>query len=127
MKEISAAASLSLDNGFIWAIHQVETGGFLGSLYGANGEIGPFQITRPFWIDSKIEGEYEQCLGYDYSVRVITGYFNRYGREYIINKDYESLARLFNSGPNWKNKINLTNNYWHKVKDKLYEYQKRKP
>ncbi|MEL0099922.1 MAG: hypothetical protein VW907_10230, partial [Opitutae bacterium] len=44
------------------AIHQVETGGRLGAIKGDNGRaLGPLQIHRAYWIDSGVEGKYEDC------------------------------------------------------------------
>jgi hypothetical protein len=34
----------------------------------------------------------------------------------------EEMARLWNSGPNWKNKKHLTDQYWEKFKRLYYEY-----
>jgi hypothetical protein len=114
---------LPLDARFIWAIHQVETGGFSGEIYGAHGELGGFQITRACWIDSKVEGEFEQCRSDDYSVKVMGAYLNRYAKKAIESNDFETLARTFNGGPLGPKK-EVTKKYWLKVKKQMYESQK---
>jgi hypothetical protein len=38
-------------------------------------------------------------------------YLNKYGRDLLIKNELESLARLWNGGPNWKKNLNKTNNY----------------
>lgn len=114
------AADAPLDSIFVRAIHQVETSGKFGAIKGDKGNaLGPFQIHRHYWKDSGVEGSYEQCADYKYSVRVMTAYMNRYGREYITSKNYEALARLHNGGPNWRKK-DQTAFYWLKVKKEMY-------
>lgn len=101
---------------FLKAIHQVETGGRKGAIKGDEGRaLGPFQIHYGYWLDSGVAGSYEQCAGYDYSVKVVTAYLKRYGSHYINKRDWQALARIHNGGPKgFKNKITL--DYWKKVK-----------
>jgi hypothetical protein len=46
-----------------------------------------------------------------------------YFRHYLGNSAKpEEMARLWNSGPNWRNKKHLTNNYWKKYKKTYYHF-----
>ena len=57
------------------AIHLVETGGRLGAIKGDGGRaLGPLQIHRAYWIDSRVPGRYEQCADLAYSIRVLNAY-----------------------------------------------------
>lgn len=109
---------------FFKALWQVETSGREGFIWGKSGELGPLQITKSYYIDAKrkdksIVGSYTNCANYVFSKKVATAYFNRYEPKAVINKDWETLARLHNSGPNWKKKMYKTNGYWCRVKNIL--------
>lgn len=102
---------------FFRAINQVETGGRAGLIYGDKGRtLGPMQISKSYWEDSKTYGNYFQCTNYNYSCRVITNWMNRYNKKEWDAHNWEACARAHNSGPNWKNKLNKTDAYWRKVK-----------
>lgn len=114
------AEKLPLDAKFLNAIHQVESSGKTNPAKGDNGAaLGAFQIHYAYWKDSGVAGSYSQCADIVYSRDVMTGYMNRYGRKYIRDRNFEALARLHNSGPNWKSKIAKTDEYWRKVKSHL--------
>jgi hypothetical protein len=117
---LTAAGATSLPPQFVRAIHQVETGGKLGAIYG-DGKLalGPLQIHRAYWKDSGVKGSYEQCADYDYSVRVMTAYLHRYERKALLTGNLEALARAHNGGPGWRAKPRLTDAYWGKVQLKL--------
>lgn len=92
---------------------------------GDNGKsISRYQIQRNCYLDAK---EYDKTITFPYgsltnkvnAEKIIKAYFNRYGRNLIQTNDYESLARLFNSGPNWENKKHLTENYVKKFRAAL--------
>ena len=105
---------------FVRAIHLTETSGRLGAIIGDNGRaLGPLQIHKGCWRDSGVAGDYSQCTDLAYSKRVMTAYLSRYCPQAIAAKDFETLARLWNSGPNWKNKKKSTEIYWTKVKNNL--------
>lgn len=81
---------------------------------------GPMQIHLKYWedateYDKTIGGTYADCEDYAYSVKVVTAYLNRYGRQYIIANDYKALARIHNGGPSGHIKKN-TLAYWQKYK-----------
>lgn len=100
----------------IYAIGMVE----VGSAYqdcnkrGLNGELGPLQITRAYWKDSNVAGEWEDCCSWDYSVKVLQSYLRRYAKEALQKNDFETLARIHNGGPRGAQKPQ-TARYWAKV------------
>ena len=111
-------------NEFVNAIRQVETGGMKDNGLGAIGDkgrsYGPYQIQKVYWIDSKVSGSWDRCLNDKaYSESVMLAYFKRYAPKALEAGDWETLARLHNSGPNWKKKTSRTDGYWAKVKKNL--------
>lgn len=100
----------------IYAIGMVE----VGSAYqdcnkrGLNGELGPLQITRAYWKDSNVAGEWEDCCSWEYSVKVLCSYLRRYAKEALQKNDFETLARIHNGGPRGAQKPQ-TASYWEKV------------
>lgn len=98
------------------AVHQVETSGRLGAIKGDGGRaLGPLQIHRAYWLDSRVPGRYEDCARLDYSRRVFRAYMARYAPRV---RDFETLARIHNGGPRG-NKKTATRAYWRKVKGHL--------
>jgi hypothetical protein len=116
---LSCAHGESITPKFFSALCQVETGGATGPILGDGGKaLGPLQIHYAYWKDSGVAGKYSDCARYDYSCKVVTAYLNRYGKRFIITRDYQSLARVHNGGPmGYKNP--RTNKYWDKVKNFL--------
>ncbi len=53
------------------------------------------------------------------SVKVMDAYARRYEPVAYKQGDLETLARLHNSGPNWKSKARASDGYWNKVKNNL--------
>lgn len=101
------------------ALHLVETGGREGHILGDNGAaLGPLQIHRAYWQDSRVPGRYEDCARLDYSVRVLNAYMRRYCREALISRDFERIARVHNGGPRGHRKA-ATLGYWRKVQKHL--------
>lgn len=105
------------------AIHRVESGGRKENVPMGDKNLarGPFQIHKEFWVDSKIPGEWENCDNYEYSVRVVNAYMNKYAKAELIKGDmdsYEKIARRFNGGPNGDKKKS-TLKYWARVKKYL--------
>ena len=99
----------------IKAIHAVETGGRLGAIKGDGGRaLGPLQIHRAYWIDSRVPGRYEQCADLAYSIRVLNAYMARY----CPNGDDEKIARTHNGGPRGPQKT-ATLRYWRAVSRKM--------
>lgn len=97
------------------AIHLVETGGRLGAIKGDGGRaLGPLQIHRAYWLDSRVPGRYEQCADLAYSTRVLNAYMARY----CPNGDDETIARIHNGGPRGHKKT-ATLRYWREVSRKM--------
>jgi hypothetical protein len=80
--------------------------------------IGPFQIGRLYWMDSGVDGEWEDCRDLEYSRRVVLAYFRRYGKEALRVGDWERLARMHNGGPRGHLK-QATRTYWFKVERRM--------
>jgi len=95
------------------AIRQVETGGHPdpANAVGDEGKsLGPYQISRAYWRDSGVPGEYEQVRFRPYAERVILSYWRRY----CPNGNSEVRARVHNGGPKG-HKRDSTKAYWKKV------------
>jgi len=103
----------------IHAIHMVETHGLTGPILGDGGAaLGPLQIHRNYWLDSKVQGTYEDCASLEYSRRVVIAYMARYATRDRLGFEPtpEVIARIHNGGPNgYKKKATLK--YWEKVKN----------
>lgn len=82
---------------------------------GLAGELGPLQITKAYWKDSGVPGRWEDCENWDYSVRVVKAYWERYAKQALKENDFEALARIHNGGPAGATK-QATKKYWEKVK-----------
>lgn len=105
-----------LDKRFVHAIHMVETGGREGRIMGDGGRaLGPLQIHKSYWLDSRVIGYYEDCASLAYSTKVMQAYLQRYAREAIKSKNFEVLARVHNGGPSGARNP-ATARYWLKVK-----------
>lgn len=101
------------------AIRMVESGGQQNPRDGDGGRaIGPYQIWRVYWLDSKVEGKYEQCRDREYAERVMLAYWKRYCPKALATDDWETLARVHNGGPRGAEKA-ATLKYWAKVKKHL--------
>ncbi len=81
---------------------------------GDNGKaIGIYQIHEHYFNDARDFDKnlsklaYNDCFNPEISKLVVRSYISRYCK----NGSMEDMARCHNSGPNWKNKINKTNNY----------------
>lgn len=81
---------------------------------GIRGERGPYQITKDYWIDSRIPGDFEDCDIRSYAKEVVLAYMYRYCPEAIRNNDYETIARIHNGGPLGATKFS-TKQYWYRV------------
>lgn len=89
-----------LPENFVKTIHHLETSGRFGAIWGDNfRSLGPFQISYGCWLDAGVPGTYNNCADYDYSVKVLNAYCNKYGRELIEAGRFEEIARIWNGGP----------------------------
>jgi hypothetical protein len=105
----------------IEAVRHVETGGEAdpAAATGDGGKsIGPMQISRACWIDSRVPGRWEDCRDARYAERVFEAYCERYGAT-----TPEQQARLWNAGPRWRAKMRATDGYWRKVRAAMEEDQ----
>lgn len=109
---------------FFYALRAVETGGRSGAILGDDGEaLGPYQIHRAYWQDSKVAGRYEQCADEAYARRVVLAYLTRYAPAAVQAGDFETLARIHNGGPRGARKA-ATLAYWRKVEKHLSEWRR---
>ena len=89
---------------FFRALHLVESSGRTGVILGdyVDGKpraLGPLQIHRAAFVDSKIVGRYEQCADLAFSKRVASSYLRRYAPSAWKNNDIATLAAVWNGGP----------------------------
>ena len=110
---------------FFRAIRKVETGGEKNpwAANGDAGEIGPYQITLAFFEDAcgfypDLGMEFNACRADRNAVAVMVAYFLRWEPNALYAEDFETLARLFHGGPNWRNREH-TKDYWKKVEEYL--------
>lgn len=109
---------------FLDALRRVETGGLPAAGVGAVGDhgasIGPYQIQRAYWLDSRQKsGRYEDCLrDAKYSERVMIDYWRRYCPDALASENWETLARVHNGGPKGHKK-KATDGYWAKIKKEM--------
>jgi hypothetical protein len=112
------------------AIHLVESGGKTSGVKPGDSSlaIGPFQIHKEYWKDAleydrSIGGKYSDCNNYEYSLKVVKAYMNRYASKYIKEKNWEAVSRIHNAGPKMGTQSEqATKNaqkYWEKVKKYL--------
>ena len=107
---------------FFKALHQVETSGRTGAIYGdQNRSLGMYQISKPYWLDATEKRPDLRKQGYGrvveeaYAQQIVRLYMKRYCKGGTV----EQMARCHNSGWNWRKKYHLTDNYWNKFKKHL--------
>ena len=103
---------------FFHALAQVESNHNDDAIGDGGASIGRYQIQRPYWIDSRIPGSYEQVRDKAYAERVMRAYWKRYCPKAYHSRDYETMARIHNGGPRG-NKKKATIPYWNKVKEAM--------
>lgn len=85
---------------FLKALHLKESSGQLTPPDGDNSKaIGPYQIWRSYWIDSRMPGTYDQCRDKEYSEEVVRRYMTRYAKKAISSGDWRTCFRIHNGGP----------------------------
>jgi hypothetical protein len=113
------AQQKTLDD-FFDALHWVEAERKVGPIKGDNGaSLGPLQISKAYWQDSKVKGKYSDCANLIYSKRVAIAYFRKWGGMALEMRDWEILARIHNGGPRGYRKQS-TLKHWKKVREELY-------
>lgn len=106
-------------NAFADAIHQVEAGGKVGVIVGDQGRaLGPLQIHKGCWADTKMPGSYMNCTNLTYSKQVLHKYLKKYVPNALKNQDWQTCARAWNGGPAGPKKA-ATEAYWFKVRRHL--------
>ena len=110
------------------AMYAVESGGGKVLVGDGGKAIGPYQIWETYWRDAvqhdpSIGGVYADCMGKEYSERVIAAYWSRYAPR---GATAEQLARIHNGGCGilkrkgtkaWHN----TTAYWNKIRKAMGE------
>ena len=104
------------------AIRITESGGQADGGRAAIGDggraLGPYQIHRAYFVDSGVEGTYENCRDEAFSRRVVIAYWKRWCPAALERRDAEVLARTHNGGPQGARK-DKTLDYWRKVERRL--------
>ncbi len=103
------------------AIERVETGGMKdpSRAVGDGGRsLGPMQIQRAYWTDSRVPGRYDRVQSRDYARRVVLAYWSRFCPRALAAGDRETLARVHNGGPAGARKP-ATRAYWAKVRSAM--------
>jgi hypothetical protein len=114
---ISASAA-NLD-GFFAALAKVESSGNAKAVNKKENALGVYQIRAAYFKDSRVKGNHEQVFNPVFARQVCEAYFKRYAPEAYAKGDFESLARLHNSGPAFAKRKSLTDSYWSKIKKNL--------
>jgi len=85
---------------FVRAVHQVESGGRVGAIIGdQNRALGPLQIHRGCWQDSRVGGRYEDVADLAVATTVLRAYLQRYAPRALSAEDWITCARVWNGGP----------------------------
>jgi hypothetical protein len=114
---ISASAA-NLDP-FFAALGKVESSGNAKAVNKKENALGIYQIRPAYFQDSKVKGNHSQVFDPIFARRVCEAYFKRYAPEAYAKGDFESLARLHNSGPSFAKRKSATDGYWQKIKKNL--------
>ena len=113
---------------FLAALRWVETGNQMPAPDGDDGaSIGPYQISREYHEDAwnpsgcpvtarRLEHEYWRCDEIEYSERTVVRFMKRWAPWALRHGDFETLARVHNAGPGYRNAMNDTGRYWWKVR-----------
>ena len=81
--------------------------------------LGLYQIRPMYFLDSGVKGSHTQVYEPTVARKVCEKYFMRYEPKAFANNDIETLARLHNAGPNWRENKSSTDKYWNKIKKNL--------
>jgi len=119
--ERAHARRYSLDQ-ILDAIRTTESGGCKDEGRDATGDggraIGPYQVHRSHWQDSRQPGRFEDCRDPAYARREVIAYWERWCPEALARRDAEVLARVHNGGPNGARKEG-TLPFWRRVRAAL--------
>ena len=111
------------DKVFLQAIAKVESSNNPKAVGDKGKAIGLYQIWHVYWQDAveynpQIGGKYEDCFDPKYAEKIVIAYLNRYARQAMRERDYETLARIHHGGP-VGHKKKVTAGYWIKVRRHL--------
>ena len=107
---LAATAHAAPPESFWRALHLVETSGRQGPILGDNGRsLGPLQISRAYFTDSRVGGTYEQVTDLGFARKVVSAYLQRYAPKAWAAGDVETLARVHNGGPAGARKASTVN------------------
>ena len=97
---LATTASAADFAAFTRAIHLVETSGRLGPTVGDGGRaLGPLQIHRGCWQDSRVGGRYEDVADLAVATAVLRAYLTRYAPRALADENWITCARVWNGGP----------------------------
>jgi len=108
----------SLDS-FFDALGKVESSSNPKAINIKENALGMYQIRLAYFKDSRVPGNHRGVFDPIFARKVCEAYFIRYERKAFNKRDFETLARLHNSGPFWRKKKQSTNSYWNKIKKNL--------
>ena len=118
---VAHAASPDIER-LLDAIRAVETGGKANGgrdAVGDNGRaLGPYQIWRSYWLDSRIGGRYEDVRDPAVARKCVLAYWRRYAPWALRAGNLEVLARVHNGGPHGASNPR-TRSYWMRVRKAL--------
>ena len=107
---LAATTHAAPPESFWRALHLVETSGRHGPILGDNGRsLGPLQISRAYFTDSRVGGTYEQVVELGFARKVVTAYLQRYAPQAWAAGDVVTLARIHNGGPAGARKASTVN------------------
>ena len=116
---LSVSAQAANLDGFFAALAKVESSGNAKAVNKKETALGIYQIRPAYFKDARVKGNHEQVLDPVFARQVCEAYFKRYAPEAYAKGDFESLARLHNSGPAFAKRKSATDGYWKKIKKNL--------
>jgi soluble lytic murein transglycosylase-like protein len=116
---LSVSAQAANLDGFFAALAKVESSGNAKAVNKKENALGIYQIRVAYFKDSRVKGNHEQVFNPTFARQVCEAYFKRYAPEAYAKGDFESLARLHNSGPAYAKRKSSTDGYWQKIKNNL--------
>jgi hypothetical protein len=106
------------------AIALVESNGNPNAVGDGGHSLGCFQISRAYWQDGTrflgVHWAYSQARDPAKARRVVRAYL----LHFEPNGNLETWGRLHNSGPNWRKKMRLTDDYWQRLRAELERTRK---
>ena len=112
---LSIVLSATPQDRYLDAIERIESRGNCNAVGDGGRSLGPYQIQRSYWKDSGVPGRYEQVRDRAYARRVVLAHAKRYEPGALRRGDWETLARLHNSGPSFRRHMRATDGYCRKV------------